>query len=149
VGVDPKAEGPRQVLDCEDMFPIASPDEKYVAVMTPEATLQIVDLTSRSALPGWSGPKERQQLFFNWSPDAARLSIGCYQGGGLWIYDVQKKEASKILDGSYGWCTWSDPTCRHLAIDKVYAQWHHEIWVADWPLSPKPAASQTAPAVAQ
>ncbi len=141
VWLDPKAAGPQPILDCADMFPAASPDGKYVAILSTEATLQIVDLSSRLPLPGWSGPVERQQLFLNWSPDGTKLNVGCYNGGGLWIYDVQKKEASKVLDGSYGWCPWADATCRRLAIEKVYAQWHHEIWVADRPLSPKPAAA--------
>jgi non-ribosomal peptide synthetase component F len=80
-------------------------------------------------------------LFSNWSPDGTKLSIGCYQDGGLWIYDMQTKEATKVLDGAYSWCAWSDPAGRRLAIEKVYAQWHHEIWVTDRPLAQAPAAA--------
>jgi Tol biopolymer transport system component len=143
LGIDPKGGGQQEVIESMDMFPFVSPDGKYAALMTPEATLQIVDLSKRSVVPGWSGPTDRQQLFLSWSADATRLIVGCYNGGGLWIYDIHKKEPSKVLDGSYGWCTWSDATCRRMAIEKDYAQWHHEIWVTDRPLSPRPAASQT------
>jgi len=142
IGIDPKATGQQEVMESMDMFPFVSPDGRYAALMTPEATLQIVDLSDRSVVPGWSGPPDRQQLFPSWSPDGTKLSVGAYNGGGLWIYDVQKKEASKVLEGAYAWCTWSDPKGTRLAIEKVYAQWHHEIWIIDQPLSPKPAVSQ-------
>jgi hypothetical protein len=85
-------------------------------------------------------------LFFNWSPDSTLVTVGCYFGGGLWIYDIEKKEASKILDGSYGWCSWSDAKRSRLAIEKDYAQWHHEIWVTDRPLGPAPATPKVHPA---
>jgi tetratricopeptide (TPR) repeat protein len=142
IGIDPKAGAPREVLESEDMFPFVSPDGKYAALMTPEGTLQIVDLSDRSIVPGWSGPPDRQQLFPNWSPDSTLLTVGCYFGGGLWLYDLQTKEASKILDGSYSWCCWSDAQRRRLAIEKVYAQWHHEIWITDQPLGPRPPESR-------
>jgi serine/threonine protein kinase len=142
VALDPKAGGPREVLECMDMFPVASPDGKYVASMNTDARLQIVDLASRSVVPGWAGPADRQQLFTNWSPDGTKLSVGCYSGGGLWIYDVEKKEASQVLDGSFSWCAWSGADRRRMAIEKTYWQWHHEIWITDRPLGTAPAASK-------
>jgi hypothetical protein len=60
----------------------------------------------------------------------------------LWIYDVQKKDASKVLDGAYAWCAWSDPQRSRMAMEKVYAQWHHEIWVTDRPVGTLPAVSR-------
>jgi serine/threonine protein kinase/tetratricopeptide (TPR) repeat protein len=146
LGIDPKAGGQQEVIESMDMFPYVSPNGKYAALLTPEATLRIVDLSNRSDVPGWSGPPQRQHLFFNWSPDSAILTVGCYFGGGLWIYDVGKKEASKILDGSYGWCSWSDAKRSRLAIEKGYAQWHHEIWVTDRPVGPAPVTPKVHPA---
>ncbi|OHB66332.1 MAG: hypothetical protein A2Y77_15130 [Planctomycetes bacterium RBG_13_62_9] len=129
IPIDAKGDERREVLECMDMFPTISPDEKYVATMTTDATLQIVDLSSRAAVPGWPGPADKQQLFLNWSPDGSKLSVGCYFGGGLWLYDFQKREASKILDGSFAWCSWSGPDRSRMAVEKVYSQWHHEIWL--------------------
>ncbi len=146
IAIDLKTTEPREIMDCMDWFPVASPDGKYVAVMTPDAALQILDLPSRALVADWSGPQERQQLFPNWSPDSALLCVGCYMGGGLWIYDMEKREASKILDGSYAWCSWSDVKRSRLAIEKDYAQWHHEIWVTDRPVGPVPATPKIHPA---
>ena len=142
VGIDSGTVGPEEVLESADMFPFVSPDGRYAALMTPEASLQIVDLSNRSVVPGWSGPPDRQQLFPNWSPDSAFLSVGCYFGGGLWIYDLETKEASKIFDGSYAWCSWSDARRSRMAIEKVYAQWHHEIWITHGPVGVRPAESR-------
>ena len=55
---------------------------------------------------------------------------------------MEKKEASKVLDGSFAWCSWSDPDRSRLAIEKVYAQWHHEIWITDRPPGHRPATPQ-------
>ena len=95
-------------------------------------TFQIVDLADQSVVAHWSGPKEEgQHLYLTWSPDGRQLSVGCYWSGGLWIYDVTNKKASKIVDGSFSRCSWSSPDMRRMAIEKVYGQWHHEIWIAD------------------
>ena len=122
----------QEIFTCDYKLPVVSPDEKYIALMTDDLTLQIVDLVDQSVVAHWSWPKEEgQYLFLTWSPDGRQLSVGLYRSGGLWIYDVTNKKASKIVDGSFSRCNWSFPDMRRIAIEKVYGQWHHEIWIAD------------------
>ncbi|MFB0554734.1 MAG: protein kinase [Phycisphaerae bacterium] len=122
----------QEIFTCGYKLPVVSPDEKYIAFMTDAMTFQIVDLADQSVVAHWSWPKEEgQYLFLTWSPDGRQLSVGFYRSGGLWIYDVTNKKASKIVDGSFSRCSWSSPDMRRIAIEKVYGQWHHEIWIAD------------------
>ena len=129
---DPNNAESQEIFTCRDPFPVVSPDEKYIAFMPDAVTFQIVDLADQSVIARWSGPMEDgQQLFLNWSADGQQLSVGCFWSGGLWIYDVNNKEASRIVDGSFSRCCWSAPDMSRMAIEKVYGQWHHEIWIAD------------------
>ncbi len=131
IDIDPNHSDLREILSCMYEFPVISPDEKYVAFMQDDLTLEIRDLSTGSVAGTWSGPQPKQHMFLSWSPDGARLAIGCYWGAGLWMYDMATKGASKMIDGSFSWCTWSDPQRSRLAIERVYGQWHHEIWVTD------------------
>jgi hypothetical protein len=109
--------------------------------MVDDFTLQVSDLASGAVMARWSGPRE--QLFAHWSADGRYLSIGCYWGGGLWVYDIANKEASKVVDGSFAWCSWSDRHRHRMAIEKDYAQWHHEIWITNPPVHTPPAEQET------
>jgi serine/threonine protein kinase/tetratricopeptide (TPR) repeat protein len=143
VTVDANHQQQREIFTCVDMFPVVSPDEKYIAVMTNDGVLQVTDLTTKSVVARWPWPRYGEQLFPHWSADARYLSIGCYWGAGLWIYDLEKKEASKVIDGSFAWCSWPNADRRRMALDKVYAQWHHEIWMIDRPVDPPPAVRES------
>jgi hypothetical protein len=66
--------------------------------------------------------------------------MAALDNSGLWIYDVKKKNASKALSGSFGWCSWSAPDISKIAIGRVYGGLHHEIWVAD--LDPNVSAAE-------
>jgi len=77
------------------------------------------------------GPNEKGQLFICWSADGKRLAIGCFWQGGLWIYDIDTKIATRVIDGSFSWCSWSAPDMGRMVIERVYGPWHHEIWIAD------------------
>ena len=140
VPIDANGAEPREILECMALFPVVSPDEKYVAFMADDTTLQILNPSSGSLVAGWPGPSEKQQLFVNWSPDGRKLGVGCYGGGGLWIYDMEKKEASQIIDGAFSWCSWPSQDHGRMAIEKTYWQWHHEIWITDRQADTPPAA---------
>ena len=124
-----------------DLFPVVSPDERHVASMNTDAQAPDCGPVQPSGGAGLGRAGGAQQLFVNWSPDGTKLSVGCYAGGGLWIYDVEKKEASKVLDGSFSWCVWSDRQRSRMALEKTYWQWHHEIWITNRPLDTAQAAS--------
>jgi serine/threonine protein kinase/Tol biopolymer transport system component len=132
VNPDPNNTQPREILASKDPFAVVSPDEKYAAFMPDAVTFQIVDLANKSVTARWSAPDPNgQQLFLSWSPDGRRLSIGCYGRGGLWMYDVDKKEAFQVFDGAFSRCSWSPVDSSRVAVEKVYGQWHLEIWLTD------------------
>jgi len=131
ISTDPNSPQQREIRESMDYFPVVSPDEKYVTNMHEGATLRILDLATGEIAASWACPQPPQQLFIHWSADSRFLSMGCYWGGGLWIYDMDKKEASKVADGSFACCSWSGPDRRRIAVERVFAQWHKEIWVTD------------------
>jgi hypothetical protein len=132
ISPDPNNMEQRDILAARDPFAVVSPDERYAAFMPDAVTFQIVDLADKSVTARWSSPDPNgQQLFLSWSPDGKRLSVGCYRRGGLWMYDVEKKEASQVLEGTFSWCSWSSTDSSRVAVERVYGKWHHEIWLAD------------------
>jgi len=123
---------PEEVFACKARFPVVSPNENFIAFFAEKTgTLTIVDLTDKSVAASWSGPQLKMPTFICWSADGQRLAIGSYFQGGLWTYDLDTKEATKLVDGSFAWCGWSVPDMQRMAIERVYGTWHHEIWVAD------------------
>ncbi len=117
------------IVLCPSLFPTVSPDEKYIACRGIES--RIVELSTKSVVASWTVPLARGGGFLSWSPDGQELSVGDYGNSGLWIYEIEKKKASKVLSGSFGWCSWSRPDIGQIAIGRVYGDPHHEIWVAD------------------
>jgi len=120
---------PTPIVWCPYYFPTVSPDEKYIACRGKER--KIVELSTNSVVASWTVPLAGPLGFLSWSPDGQKLSVGDYRNSGLWIYDVKKKKASKVLSGSFGWCSWSRPDISKIAIGRVYKPLHHEIWVAE------------------
>lgn len=132
ISTDPNNAKSKEVFACETQFPVVSPDEQFIAFIEKETgTFKVVDLTDGSEAASWSVPSKMEPTFICWSADGKRLAIGCYWQGGLWVYDMDTKEATRILDGSFAWCGWSAPDMSHMAIERVYGSWHHEIWIAD------------------
>ena len=117
------------IVLCSSLFPTVSPDEKYIACRGIER--RIVELSTKSFVASWTVPLASGGGFLNWSPDGQELSVGDFGNSGLWIYEIEKKKASKVLSGSFGWCSWSRPDIGQIAIGRVYGTPHHEIWVAD------------------
>jgi len=132
--VDPNNTNPKEVFACDSMFPVVSPDEKFIAFTDKKSgTLQVADLINKSVVASWPGPKGKinELSFICWSPDGKQLAIGSYLGEGLWIYDIDTKTAAKIVDGFYAWCGWLASDKNQMFIERVYGSWHHEIWIAD------------------
>jgi len=120
---------PTPIVWRPSVFPAVSPDEKYIACRGRER--QIVELSTNSVVASWTMPLAGPLGFLSWSPDGQKLSVGDYRNSGLWIYDVKKKKASKVLSGSFGPSSWSRPDISKIAIERVYRILHHEIWGAE------------------
>ncbi|HPC95181.1 MAG TPA: protein kinase [Sedimentisphaerales bacterium] len=132
MSTDPNNPNPKEVFACDTQFPVVSPDEKFIAFTEKRTgTLKIVDLADGSEAASWSGLGGNALSFISWSANGKRLAIGCYWQGGLWIYDMDTKEATKIVDGSFAWCAWSAPDMSRMVIERGFGSWHHEIWIAD------------------
>jgi Tol biopolymer transport system component/uncharacterized protein HemY len=132
LSTDPNNANPKRVFACETQFPVVSPDGKFIAFTEKKTgALKIVNLTDGSETASWSGLGRNGLSFFSWSADGKRLAIGCYWQGGLWLYDVDTKEATRIVDGSFAWCSWPAPDMNRMVIERAFGSWHHEIWIAD------------------
>jgi len=117
------------IIWCPSYYPVVSPDDKYVAyVVTSEASIQIVDLSSQSLIQSWVGPLH--VWFLSWSPSGRELSLGGGHGTlvGLWIYNMEAKRASKVLSGMVIRSCWSPDESRlAFALGPPF----YEIWVAE------------------
>jgi len=135
---------PTPIIHCPSFFPVVSPDEKYVAYGLLDSRRLILELSTKSIVVSWMLPLPLAtgEGFLNWSPDGQELCIGDYgrSNSGLWIYDMDKKQATKVLSGQFGWCSWSVPDRSQIAIERLYGDLHHEIWVAS--LDPNVSAAE-------
>jgi len=129
ISIEDRQEQSELVLACPDEYPVVSPENRYVAYDN-DNVLQITDLTLQSSVAGWIGPFE---IFTGgWSPDSRQFAYG---GGarvrnrtGLWIYDIDKKEAVKVLSGQINLAYWS-PDSKQLLFQLSVP--YNEIWIAD------------------
>jgi len=132
ISPDPNHPNPKEVFACETQFPVVAPNEKLITFIEKKSgALKIVDLTDGLEAASWSGLGGSGPSFLSWAPDGTRLAIGCYWQGGLWIYDMDTRQATRIVDGSFAWCAWSAPEMGRMVIERVFGSWHHEIWIAD------------------
>jgi serine/threonine protein kinase/Tol biopolymer transport system component len=92
---------PQPILACSNRLPAVSPDGAYVAYVGGKG-LTIVELASKSVVAEWAPPPDFE-IFggFGWSASGHELCLG---GGrfpeinaGVWIYDLKRKQARKIL----------------------------------------------------
>lgn len=132
MSTDPNHANPKEVFPCETQFPVVSPDERLIAFIEKKSgAFKIVALADGSEAASWSGLGGSGLSFISWSADGKRLAIGCYWQGGLWIYDMGTRQATRIVDGSFAWCAWSAPDMTRMVIERGFGSWHHEIWIAD------------------
>jgi serine/threonine protein kinase len=99
---DSEAESKPILEDC-DFQPSVSPDNKYVAYVSTEDSLKIVDMASQSTVTQSRVPAETWRG--TWSPDSHEfcltLAAGAPEGRmGLWIYDLDGGQVEKVLSGS-------------------------------------------------
>lgn len=106
-------------------YPAVSPDGRMVAAATsrPSATggktlaVVIWDIASGAEIASAPAAGSAGQLI-GWSPDSRRLAYGDYgyTKSGLWIFDLERREARKALHGNFTFPRWS-PDGRYLSVD--------------------------------
>jgi serine/threonine protein kinase/Flp pilus assembly protein TadD len=119
------------IIRCPTWYPVVSPDEKYFAYGQQGSERKIVELSTNSVFASWKVPLITGFGYPNWSPSGQELSMADYENSGLWIYELDKKKASKVLSGRFSWCSWSQPDISKIAIERVCGYLNHEIWVAN------------------
>ncbi|KPK33848.1 MAG: hypothetical protein AMJ65_19145, partial [Phycisphaerae bacterium SG8_4] len=106
-----------------------SPDEQYAACAQ-YGSLKIVDLASRSIVAQWTAPVKLWGG--NWNPGSHEFSMGGYSRPedrtGLWIYDLNRREATQVLCGQITNAAWA-PDGAKLAFSLGAP--FYEIWEAD------------------
>ncbi len=125
---DPQAQ-PIPVCGFVSEYSWVSPDNKYVADVI-EGSLRIIDLASRLCVSEWAVPLQISSG--NWSPDGRQFSLGSVNRVedriGLWIYDLDRQEAAKVLSGQVTGASRSpDKTKMLFSLGPPY----FEIWMAD------------------
>ena len=106
---------PQPILACSTSVPSVSPNQKHVAYVK-NASLHVIDLASQSiivqcAVPPltWGG---------HWSPDSRQFSLGGFifpeVRTGLWIYDLDTGQVTKVLSGPVSSVCWA-PDASKLA----------------------------------
>jgi tetratricopeptide (TPR) repeat protein len=116
---------PTPIVQLTGLFPTVSPDEQFVAYDYRSSGNQIAELSTGAVVTSLTVPPVVGGNLMNWSPCGRELSIG---GIGLWIYDLGTKTFSRILEGFFGFCSWSHDR-RQFAIERLCGQ-RREIWVA-------------------
>jgi hypothetical protein len=108
---------------------VISPDERYIADHSVHE-LRIIDVTSKKVVDTWVAPPVPLRGFeVSWSPDSRELSIGSPTGStlGLWIYDIETGEASKVLDGWWLTSRWAPNKSKMALTLGIFL----EIWQVD------------------
>ena len=129
VSLMPKDARPVEVLSPCGPSPVISPDEQYIADQS-FRELRIIDLASQEVVATWiAPPSPLGGLNISWSPDGRELSIGGWNASemGLWIYDIETGEASKVLDKWWFTSCWT-PDSSKMALTLAIAP---EIWQVD------------------
>ncbi|MFC1634806.1 protein kinase [Planctomycetota bacterium] len=90
---------PNEIAWCPSGSAVVSPDGKYIAWASFfSGYLHVMD-RSGSLIVNWAGP--HGILYPSWSPDGRELIIGSGWTAtcGLWAYDMDKREASQLING--------------------------------------------------
>jgi len=144
IRVDDPAAKPKRIISCRGWYPWVSPDEKYVAYAV-KRELRIVELSSGSVVTRWTVPAPQRGMIVRWSPDGKELSLGGFGDSdlGLWIFDVERKNAWQIFGAPAITCIWSPDGSRTVINIKRPFE---EVWLAT--LDPKtPTYQALAPAL--
>ena len=129
---DPQAI-PIPIFACPLYLPSVSPDGNRVGLCTGRS-LRIMDLDSQSSVAEWLAPVFMLESIWGgqWSPDGREFSVAGMYGGedrtGLWIYDLDRREAVKVLSGQITFACWSlDRTQLLFDLGPPY----FEMWATD------------------
>jgi hypothetical protein len=107
---------------------VISPDEQYIADHS-SRELRIIDADSKELVATWiAPPSPLGNLNVSWSPDGRELSITGSNVSeiGLWIYDMESREASQVLNGGWFTSCWK-PDSSKMALSLAVV----EIWQVD------------------
>jgi tetratricopeptide (TPR) repeat protein len=121
---------PQEIVWCPGGAPMVSPDDKFIAFSSGfPRSLRVMDRHSGSFVVNWYVPWGIG--FVNWSSDGRKLTIAGYWESdlGLWIYDMETREVSKVLSGRITRGRLSPPDDKRMAI--AFGPPLYEIWVAD------------------
>ncbi|MCX5644314.1 MAG: protein kinase [Phycisphaerae bacterium] len=130
---------PTPIFACLSYLPAVSPDGNRVAYIEDETATAVVtgvlciaDRTTGSRIVEWATPLA--MWGGEWSPDGGEFSLGGLTNSdvrtGLWIYDVAKRQAAKVLSGPITGASWSRDKSR-LLLRVGPLPVPEEIWVAD------------------
>ncbi len=134
ISIDGPQAQPVLVSGCYVGFPTLSPGGNLIANLDgaseKPAVLRIWDVNTGVCIAEWPTPLEASTA--SWSPDGRELSVAGRYGirlrTGLWIYDLMKKEAAKVLSGKLSGASWSPDRTRLLI---PVSEPHWETWMAD------------------
>ncbi|MFC1636481.1 hypothetical protein ACFL5Z_16750, partial [Planctomycetota bacterium] len=129
------------VLHNCSIFPVVSPDERYVADHQ-FRELRIIELASGQIVRRWFiPPRPRYGLYVNWSPDGRELSVAGWDGSetGLWIYNMETEDAVKIAGVLATTARWSGGDHPKLAV--AFGSPLTEIWM--WDLQPGASTAES------
>jgi len=124
VNARPEPMLPSPHVDCT-----VSPDEKYVAFAR-RGKLKIADMADQSPVAEWSVPL--RLWGGNWHPDSSEFTMCGYHNPehrtGLWIYDLNKGEAAKVLGAQITNAAWArDGTQLSFSLGPPF----YEVWTVD------------------
>jgi serine/threonine protein kinase/Tol biopolymer transport system component/tetratricopeptide (TPR) repeat protein len=130
---------PKQIMKCSNPLPSVSPDNRQVAYFE-GGSLKIQGLTSQEPVAECRMPSMTWGVT-GWSPTGNEVCLG---GGnaerdstGLWLYDLQKKEFLRVLDGQIT-ATCRSPGATELTV--CLGTPYLEIWSV--PLDPKVSTAE-------
>ena len=136
----PNAQAQVVLHNCS-IFPVVSPDEKYVADHQ-FRELRIIELASGQIVRRWFiPPRPRYGLYVNWSPDGRELSVAGWDGSetGLWIYNMETENAVKVAGVLAATAQWS--TGDHPKLAVAFGSPLTEIWM--WDLQPGASTAES------
>jgi serine/threonine protein kinase len=118
---------PVRVMRAVYIFPVVSPDEKYVVwhIESPDwAPAELVELSGGKVVARWIG------FFPNWSSDGKSLVFSRSDGrnDGVWVCDLEKGKAARVVEDWICYrCSWA-PNTGQIALS-AYA---HATPAGDW-----------------
>lgn len=125
---DPKAQAQIELHNCS-LFPVVSPDERYIADHQ-FRELRIFEQATGRIVHRWLiPPRPRFGLYVNWLPDGHRLSVCGWESSetGLWVYDMKTESAVKVMGIYSTTARWSSGAHPKLAV--AFGSPLTEIWM--------------------